>query len=392
LGRIEEYDNLPENINFDEPSATNISIGEVQRSLLSEFEQELNNNCNSILLSKVLKFYNEEKEAIEQLFQIIGTKENFLGCTPFFAENHPEIHTSLSQCIDGMSVWKFDGSLLNVGILYKVQGEKYRNYSDAKILSARSIAVIKEQNAAQIRLLFSVTNIQKIKTYDELYEKFISDLQNCLSEDIKNANSSYKTLIANYLIICQVLPNQNIKFALSNFAYNECLRRLNNNSISPQEAIALLTEVQNVIKDNVRLNNFIPDVKLSDLVEKLNNNRISLINGLQATCDLYLSYMNHQRICENLVIVCNNAIDSEIIGDTSSSNQVQRILDTIIANRSPTFRDASRQLAIQYQTFMNSLDINTKRLIAGGSVYGQSLNAQGKALKRGLDYLQRLSL
>lgn len=400
LGKMEEYADLPDNVNFDEPSSTNISIGDVQRSLLSSFEQDLNENCDSKILPQILEFYNEEKDAISQLYQAVSTNKDFFGCTPFFAENHPEIQTALNRCIDeNLDHREFDEPLLNVGIQYKVEGKKYKNYSDSKILSAKGIEVVKAQNTAQIKLIFTVTNIKKIALYDELYEKLASDIQNCFNEQIHDDNFSYKNIISNYLIICKVFSDQNLKFGLSNFAYNECLKRLNNKSITPQEAIELLTEVQKVIQDNVKLNNLIPELKdiiipniqLSELIDNVNNNKISLLDGLTKNYDLYSLYPNHQWICENLVIICSNAIHSEIIGNTLSSSRVQSILNNIINNRSSTFKVAARELAIQYQTIMNSMPYDTKMLIAGIFVPGQSLNPKGEALKRGLNYLQRLS-
>ena len=391
LGNIKEYENLPENINFEEPSPTNISIRDVQYSLLSEFEKELNDNCRPALLPNVLSFYNEEKDAISQLYQAIGSKKNFFGCTPFFAENYPEIHEVLDKYINDKLGNQFNESLLNIGILYRLEDKRYKDFSEAKILSNKSIEVIKAQNTAQIKLIFSLTNIGKIQIYSGLYDKLVSNIKNCLNEHINNPNNSYKDIIYNYLIICQVLPDQNLKFTLSNFAYNECLRGLNSNTISTQDALQLLIAVQKVIPDNTKLNNFIPDIRLSDLVEKFYYKKISLLDGLTATYNLYTSYPNHQRICENLVAVCNMAIQNEIMGDTSSSIKVQGILNNLIANKSSTFRVAAKELAIQYTKIIFELPKDIQTMILGGVVHGSSLNTKGEALKRGLNYLQRLS-
>ena len=398
LGKTDKYEILPENINFDEPSSSNISIGSVQRSLLYEFEQSLSENCNSAILPQIQKFYNEEKNAISQLYQILGFKKEFFVCTPHFAENHPEIHVALSSQYFNNNLdegnLENEESILQTGILYKIQGEKYSNYFEAQILSTKCIEAAKEQNAAQIRLLYSETNIEKISPYKELYEKFISDIQNCLNEQIKSITLSYKSIISNYLNICQVVPDVNIKFILSNFAYNECLKKLNNNIISTPEALQILTDVQNVILDNIKINNLIPNIQLSDLVEKMNTGKITLVEGLTKMYDLYISYPNHQRICENLVIVCSNAIFNVIIENRTSSYKVQNILDNICNNRSSEFRAAAKDLAFLRQKTILNLPYHIQMLVqkpANSVILGKSLNAQGISLKIGLDYLQRLS-
>ena len=75
-----------ENVNYEDVSESNISIGAVQRELVSYFETALNNISNSRLSLQVHEFYYAEKEALEKIIKTLD--DDIFYAAPHFAKEH----------------------------------------------------------------------------------------------------------------------------------------------------------------------------------------------------------------------------------------------------------------------------------------------------------------
>lgn len=480
LGYIseEEIDKLPDNINNEDITDSNISIGKVQKSLLTTFEGALSNGLYPQDLSSLaMNFYQNEKAAISAL-NSLESETCELPCTPYFTVYKKELFKSISSTLDNeLNYWGINTEeVLKVGILYGLSGGSFKEYSDAIILKNKALEVVNKMNHTQIGLIFSKTNISKIKSYSELFKSFTNDLRMNLSDHIKS-DINYETITSNYLKICSVVSDVNLSYMLSNFANRACIAELNDEIIPTSKGIKFLCGVYDIINDNQTLNKNLQsvinnavielimegdaslqkalneaiekhskefdkgivdtleksveiivlsgkydgllsfvnyyktkssnkysldkicnsasemrvNVELSEIIGRLNNNSISILQGLRETYHLYQNNKDHRRLCENLVIACGNAIHLYVMKNSTSSAQVCSLLDDICRNRSVTFRSSAAELSNQRREILNNLPYDLRRLIEGGYSPGHTLNSDGIALKKGLDYLQRLS-
>ena len=137
---------------------------------------------------------------------------------------------------------------------------------------------------------------------------------------------------------------------------------------------------------------FDDEVELSLIIAQLTNKKIELYSALSRTYNLYLKRKNDAEVCDSLVALIKLSIHKYIIGNTyNGKTQVKTVLNQLQNNRSATFKDKARMLAKEYLEIFKQLPSETQILIMGGFAYGQTLNANGLALKEGLNYLQNLS-
>ena len=106
--------------------------------------------------------------------------------------------------------------------------------------------------------------------------------------------------------------------------------------------------------------------------------------------ELYKKNPNNDRICQNLVTLCDMCIMEYVIADKWGASSVKSILDSLNNNKSAAFNRHKGKLAQSYSNIWNQLDINNRMLLMGRSVPGRSLNDKGWALKAGLDYYKKL--
>lgn len=128
------------------------------------------------------------------------------------------------------------------------------------------------------------------------------------------------------------------------------------------------------------------------------NYNISFYNSLtfrfggliKVVYELYKKNPNNDRICQNLVTLCDMCIMEYVIADKWGASSVKSILDSLNNNKSAAFNRHKGKLAQSYSNIWNQLDINSRMLLMGRSVPGRSLNDKGWALKAGLDYYKKL--
>ena len=473
--KSEELDNLPQNINFETANESNISIGEVQRSLIATFENLLKNEAyEDNFITTISEFYEYEKSAI-QCLNDLKLEEEYFSSTPTFAENHKELSNLISYALNNEFNYNCDEeSVLKVGILYGIQGDRFKRYSDAKILCSKALDVVAKMQFSQIKLIFTNNNIEKIIIYSELHSTLCNELKSNLDLEIKT-DEDYEKIIANYLVVCSALNDANLNYTISNYANRECISRLNDEIIPKSKGLELLGSVYTVIKDNTKLkqnlqsvlnsavvdivvegdvklrktvgdflnthihdfekeiaetleqalqiivltgkkdnlitfidslysksnykskfnqlksaaNEMQVDVDLHNIIELLNNNRVNALQGLRQTYDLYKLHRDHERLCDNLVILCGNVISNDIMESSVYSSQLCTVLDNICNNRSTTFRNSARPLAQTRRGILNQFDSDTRSQLEG--LFDYNLSTKGKSIKKGLEYLKRLS-
>ena len=76
-----------------------------------------------------------------------------------------------------------------------------------------------------------------------------------------------------------------------------------------------------------------------------------------------------------------------VIPDKYGKTKVEAVLDSLKLNMSPTFKIQNSEIGEAYTMIWNQLPYNARSAIQNNP---WSLNEQGQALKKGLDYLKDL--
>jgi hypothetical protein len=162
----------------------------------------------------------------------------------------------------------------------------------------------------------------------------------------------------------------------------------NNNSSEKAVVDKAVRDTGNIFQskvDDVRV-----QASLSDIVDKVNGGRLAKDKALKEVYELYKKNPNNDRICENLVTLCDICIMEYIVADKWGASSVKSILDSLNNNKSAAFKRHNGQLAKTYLDIWGKLSADNRMLMMGLGRPGTSLNSNGLALKSGLEYLKKL--
>lgn len=172
----------------------------------------------------------------------------------------------------------------------------------------------------------------------------------------------------------------NLLFMANEERLKEFKSKLANKSIHIRNAIDnTLSEVS-----SMKIN-----IELSGIIDGVNNETIKKCDALEKVYNIYKSNKENSRVCENLAILIPMCIMEYIVADKIGKQKVIKVLDALKYNKSNTFKTSNSAIGDAYDSIWNSLPYDAKSALQGTSV-GTSLNSQGIALKRGLDYLKEL--
>lgn len=423
----DDYEELPENVNFDEPiDNQNIPIAVTQNSLISRAEniiREKNPNLEH--------FFNQEKASLETLISL-RMDESYTIASPYFANMFQRISESIKDAMDYELTQDYGNQedVLSLGVKYGFDGGDYKRYKNAYDCAK---TCEKAYGTPKSMLKATLSTLPKIKEFDKLYSSLKSFFSNKMNEAIKE-EMPYSEFIYTFEIICSAFNDNTLSLGFSQYANGEVIHLLNNKTMSLREGIGLMVRIYNIapssiqVKKNLEgmlsslasslaekpnpsdervLNKALNDTgstftaavedariqgALSSIIDKVNNNRLAKDSALSQIYNLYKKAPNNKRLCENLVIICDMCIDHYIIGMNSSSS-VRRTLDALNANKSSTFKICAKKLADEFYQIWNALPFDTQQLISdpmGGILSGRTLNYKGEALKEALDYYKKL--
>ena len=131
------------------------------------------------------------------------------------------------------------------------------------------------------------------------------------------------------------------------------------------------------------------NIELSGIIEGVNNGNMKKCDALEKVYDIYKANKDNERVCENLAILIPMCIMEYVVSDKFGKQKVIKVLDNLKYNTSYTFKQNCSAIKDAYNNIWNSLPYDARKALEGTSI-GTSLNAQGIALKRGLDYLKEL--
>lgn len=420
-----DYDSLPDNINFDDPVENhNIAIKDVQLSLSSRMETVIRDNY-----PKFEQFFTEEKEALDNLMEL-NLDQDFIIASPYLATQLATVKKSIKEALDYDIAQGYDNEedALNLGVRYGFSGNEYSSYKDAQ-QKVDSCKTAMAGSIATIRSAFS--SLPQIKNFSKLYSSLKSFVSSRMNEDIKS-KLDYKKFIDVYEIVCKAFNEVPLSLAFSNYANGEIVQRLNDDRmqlrdgvgymvriylIAPSSiqvkqnlegmlaALAVQAEQNNNSADRTAVDNAVRNTgsafksgvedarvqaTLSVIVDKVNSGSMSKDKALKDVYDLYKKNPNNDRICQNLVTLCDICIMEYVIADKWGASSVRTILDSLNNNKSTAFNRHKSKLAQSYSNIWNQLDPSNRMLLMGHSIPGTTLNDKGRALKAGLDYYKKL--
>ena len=345
LGKTRDYsyDNIPDNINFEAPvDNQNIAIKDVQSSLSARMETFIRDNC-----PKYEQFFTNEKEALDNLMEL-NLDQDCIIASPYLAMQLVNVSKSIKAAFDYEVSQDYGNKedVLCLGVKYGYLDDEYFSYENATRIVERCKNSI-SGNVTSIRSAFS--SLSSIRNYSKLYASLKSYISSRMNDDIKS-KMDYKRFLDVYEIVCKAFNEAPLSLAFSNYINGEIVQRLNDDKmqlrdgvgymvrvylIAPSSiqvkqnlegmlaALAVQAEQNNSSADRTAVNNALlstgntfkstvedarVQASLSLIVDKVNSGSMAKDKALKEVYDLYKKNPNNDRICENLVTLCDMCI------------------------------------------------------------------------------------
>ena len=419
----DDFDEMPENINFDNAIENqNIAIKEVQNSLLIRIETVIRENYESFE-----SFYNSEKASIEGLIDLNLDSKCILA-TPYLAKMNEKLKMDIGSSLDfECDVYGEGEDVLSIGVAYGITGGGYDDYRLAKNYAEDCCSAVKGSLQSK-KYCFTETKIQRIEEFDNLYSIVKSAVSTAMNESIKD-KTDYAHFLDQYEHICEILDETALSMTCANYVNGEVVHRLNDNTLKERDGVGYLVRAFNLAPSNIQIKKNLEAIigylaceaeknsssydavalkkaiddtngefveacisgKLNGIVDKVNNDKMKKDEALRSVYELYQKSPNNDKVCENLVAICDICITDYIINRRYSSI-VNSVLNSLVSNKSATFKRHAIKLKDEYDKIWSKLSWENQRLMMGLTVPGTSLNDAGHALKKGLDYYRKLGV
>lgn len=339
--RYSQHGKLPENVNYDDVTDSNISIGSTQMELLQHFESLMNETIsNSSLSNTVHSFYTKEKEAIEKIVSVI--EKDILFAAPHFAKSYG-INEEIIKELDNDYVEYSNEESLDAGIPYlKNYSDTYvREYATAKETITNMVEAIQYERLNVLKSVVAGSKRSLIEKYQELNESVEDLLFNAFALKIEENGENKNLIPLMDQCILFVKDNEKLRRQCSNFIHNYCSAKWKTKS-----ALKLLELM-------------IKSVKYDPI---------------------------NYRAAKLLTISINNNLMDIANDETTSSSQIYSLIDDVKKIHSDVLDDALKELLLFRKKILSSLGPETAKTI----MLGYSLNPNGRKLKKILDTMQTL--
>jgi len=345
IGSAYQYHSeLPNNVNYDEVSEVNISIGEAQRELLRQFESLLKDKIYDIkLLNEIHSFYDTEKDALEKIVSIIPNEITF--ASPYFAKLF-KIHEPILRELENEYYDSSNDEVLEVGIHFNLNNSSsiITEYCKAKRLLHDIIDAIESENIAMLNKASSHENLEIIKNFDSLCDNLEDEMIKSFHKRIELDEENEKIIPLFQRAINISLSDDKLKFQYANFVSNLC-------------------------------------------VVRVNTGKMKKLRALQLMSDAYICLPDSIRICKNIIALIKMNIIDAVTERSYNATEIFAILEEIYENRSVTFIQNARELSEARMEILNELPSSVQIAIRTGT----NLSSEGNILRKGLDYLYKLS-
>ena len=348
-----QHEEIPDNVNYDEISETNISIGATQKELLQQFETIIHKEIQDVKLSKLVNdFYDSEKEAIEKVIEVV--ENDIFFATPYFATSNG-INNEIIKELDNDYHSYSNENALEAGIPYIKNSNStvVYQYFFANDLVDKVITAIKNENSTAIKNLNTKDNKQWIEKFDNISSSVEDKLFNVIANKISEDDENEKLIPIMEECFSFSSQNEKLKHQYSSYVANYCISKVNNEEIDHFKAL-------------------------------------SLMKGA------YLRSPNNPRVVKNFITLIRFNLMDMLNDQTRKTTEIYTILDWVKNNMSQTYKQNCNELSkarreILQQMKQAGVDVSLFDDNSMSSILsGTSLNSQGLKMKKVLTYLKEL--
>jgi hypothetical protein len=348
-----QHEDIPDNVNYDDVSESNISIGATQKELLQQFETIIHKEIQDSKLYKLVNdFYDIEKDAIEKI--IAQIENDVFFTTPYFAITNGLNNEIISELDSKYNTYSNEDALAaGVSYINDSKSTAVYRYFHANNLIDRVKSAINNENSSAIKKLNTKDNKKNIEKFDNISSTVEDNLFNSISNKISENDENEKLMTIMEECISFSNHNEKLKHQFSSYVANYCISKINDEKI-----------------DNFKA--------------------LSLMKGA------YLRSPNNPKIVKNFITLIRFNIMDLLNDQSRKTKDIYNILDWVKNNMSQTYKQNSDELSKARREILQQLkesgadislfdDDNTLHLFRE-----QTLNAQGRKMKKVLTYLKEL--
>jgi tetratricopeptide (TPR) repeat protein len=342
-----QHEEVPENVNYDEISESNISIGATQRELLQQFETIIHKEIKDHQLSiQVNDFYDKEKKALEKVVNILAT--DILFPTPHFAITNG-LNNEIIKELDSDYEDYSNEEALEAGVPYVKNSTSsiVYQYFFANDIIDKIKSAIAVENSATIKKLNTKENKSWIEKFDNISTTVEDSLFNMIASKISEDDENEALIAVMEECIAFSSNNEKLKHQYSNYVASYCISQVNEDNI-----------------DNFKA--------------------LSLMKGA------YLRSPNNPRICKNFITLIRYNLMDMLNNRTKKTTDIYKILDWVKSNMSQTYKQNSNELSNARKEILGQLKSNGVDISLFDDNGLASLNTQGLQMKKVLTYLRDL--
>ncbi|MDR0507051.1 MAG: hypothetical protein LBH32_09595 [Dysgonamonadaceae bacterium] len=346
---------LPENVNYENASETNISIGATQKELLHQFEALLLQKVNNPSLIQIIQsFYAFEKESIERIIRVIN--KDILFASPYFAKSFSNLNEIILAELNEIYLKTRNEDALEAGIPYikNSSGDDIDEYAQAKELVLSVEEAIKNNDLIKLKTANSDERKELIRKYSGISSKVEDTLFNAIQTKIADNSMNDNLILLMEEAILFSIKKDKLKFQYSNYMSKYCINRTNNGSIDKLKALSLMKNA-------------------------------------------YTCAPNSSQVCNTLINFIKSNLMDIINNQTNRMIEIYYILDEIYPQRSSAFMQESYELEKTRKDVLRKLQnsgIDVSLLdesILSPITKRQSLNEQGEKVKEALSYFKKMA-
>ncbi|WP_247233753.1 hypothetical protein [Telluribacter sp. SYSU D00476] len=348
-----QHDEVPDNVNYDEISESNISIGAIQRELLQQFEtiihKEIKDHQLSILIND---FYDKEKESLEKVVNII--EADILFPTPHFAISNG-LNNEIIKELDSDYEEYSNEEALEAGVPYiknSTSSIVYQYFFANNIIERIKSAIV-DENSITIQKLNTIENKGWVEKFENISTTVEDSIFNTIANKISRNDENEALIPVMEECIAFSSNNEKLKHQYSNYVTSYCISQVNNNKIDNYKALTLMKGA-------------------------------------------YLRSPNNPRICKNFItLIRYNLLD--ILNDrTKKTIDIYKLLDWVKSNISLTYKQNCSELSNTRKEILSQLKAKGVDISLfedngfASTLSGHSLNSQGLQMKKVLTYFKEL--
>lgn len=348
LSQTYGYDVLPDNINYDTPNESNVSIGHVQKSLLERSDAALSNGNK-----KYYDFYLEQRKAMDAYSAI-----KYRVLSPDDTEENIIAPYAINDILPSIYTEKMKASLntgdreqgYRVGYMYGFRDDVFAEYDTALKYFEACVQAAKALDG--ISTAFMARKITAIRRFSNLFANMITELTTVLDTHI-NGDTDTDKLCEEYKKITKSVQDDNLSYKLADFIIGVLGRQFKAKKLTTLALLTKLFELYNLDKSN-------------------------------------------SNVCNVLAIVTGNAIMEYIFQNKSGSVTAKRLIDQIYENRSYDLQQCTSPFQHHLDELREHLDFSVQIMVGLDDSLSlpslsSSLNEDGLRLKEAVSYLKKFA-